>query len=58
MGKGLVINLLQGRVVRQRAPLDIREAFNMASAAIDGKRGEPAKYRDYRLHSIMQNGAK
>ena len=33
-----------------------REAFNMAAAAIDGKRGEPGKFRDYRLLSIMQNG--
>ena len=33
-----------------------REAFNMASAAIDGKRGEPGRFRDYRLRSIMRNG--
>lgn len=30
-----------------------REAFNMVAAAIDGKSGEPGKYRDYRLRSIM-----
>jgi hypothetical protein len=30
-----------------------REAFNMTSAAIDGKRGEPGHYRDYRLRPIM-----
>jgi hypothetical protein len=35
-----------------------REAFNMASAAIDGKRGEPNEFRDYRLRSIMKNGSK
>jgi hypothetical protein len=34
-----------------------REAFNMATAAIDGKNGSPNEFRDYRLHSIMQNGA-
>jgi hypothetical protein len=33
-----------------------REAFNIAAAAIDGKTGEPGKYRDYSLRSIMQNG--
>ncbi len=33
-----------------------REAFNMVLAAIDGRRGEPGAYRDYRLRSIMQNG--
>lgn len=30
-----------------------REAFNMVSAAIDGKKGSPGEYRDYRLRSIM-----
>ena len=32
-----------------------REAFNIASAAIDGKRGNPNEFRDYRLKSIMAN---
>jgi hypothetical protein len=30
-----------------------REAFNMVSAAIDGKTGTPNEYRDYRLQAIM-----
>ena len=30
-----------------------REAFNMVSAAIDGKAGTPHEYRNYRLKSIM-----
>ncbi|MBC7900706.1 MAG: hypothetical protein H7070_11715 [Saprospiraceae bacterium] len=30
-----------------------REAFNMVSAAIDGKPGAPGEYRDYRLKMIM-----
>ncbi len=30
-----------------------REAFNMVSAAIDGKKGNPGKYRNYRLQAIM-----
>ena len=30
-----------------------REAFNMVSAAIDGKRGTPNDFRDYRLQAIM-----
>jgi len=30
-----------------------REAFNMVTAAIDGKRGSPGEFRDYRLKSIM-----
>lgn len=34
-----------------------REAFNIAAAAIDGKDGDPGKYRDYKLRPIMQNGA-
>lgn len=32
-----------------------REAFNMVSAAIDGKRGKPNDFRNYRLRSIMNN---
>lgn len=31
-----------------------REAFNIAMAAIDGRRGSPNEYRDYKLRSIMQ----
>ncbi len=31
-----------------------REAFNMVRAAIDGKKGEPGAYRNYRLQSIMK----
>ena len=31
-----------------------REAFNIAAAAIDGRRGKPGEYRDYRLKSIMK----
>jgi hypothetical protein len=30
-----------------------REAFNIASAALDGHGGEPGPYRDYRLRQIM-----
>lgn len=30
-----------------------REAFNMVAAAVDGKRGAPGEYRDYRLRQIM-----
>jgi hypothetical protein len=33
-----------------------REAFNMAWAAIDGARGAPGEYRDYRLRPIMPAG--
>lgn len=33
-----------------------REAFNIASAAIRGLSGEPGKYRDLRLRSIMSKG--
>lgn len=33
-----------------------REAFNIAAAAIDAKRGEPGEFRDYRLRSIMKAG--
>lgn len=32
-----------------------REAFNMVSAAIDGRKGEPGQFRDYKLRSIMQS---
>lgn len=30
-----------------------REAFNMIMAAVDGKSGNPGRYRDYRLKQIM-----
>lgn len=30
-----------------------REAFNMVAAAIDGKKGDPGMFRDYRLRPIM-----
>jgi hypothetical protein len=30
-----------------------REAFNMVAAAIDGKKGNPGEFRNYRLKSIM-----
>lgn len=30
-----------------------REAFNMVAAAIDGRRGSPGKYRNYKLRLIM-----
>lgn len=30
-----------------------REAFNIAMAALDGKRGSPHSYRDYKLRSLM-----
>jgi hypothetical protein len=30
-----------------------REAFNMVSAAVDGKDGQPGAYRDYKLRQIM-----
>ena len=33
-----------------------REAFNIASAAIEGRRGDPDAFRDYKLRSIMQTG--
>ncbi|MDH3494412.1 MAG: hypothetical protein OEM82_12730, partial [Acidobacteriota bacterium] len=33
-----------------------REAANMVFAAIDGKKGTPGEYRDYRLQTIMDNG--
>jgi hypothetical protein len=32
-----------------------REAFNIASAAVDGCAGEPGQYRDYKLRLLMQN---
>ena len=36
-----------------------REAFNMVAAAIDGEKGDPGKFRDYKLRSIMNhNGVK
>lgn len=31
-----------------------REAFNMVSAAVEGQKGEPGAYRDYKLQQIMQ----
>jgi hypothetical protein len=34
-----------------------REAFNIAAAAIDGKKGNPGEFRDYRLKSIMSENA-
>jgi len=34
-----------------------REAFNMVSAAIDGRSGDPHSYRDYRLTTIMEEGS-
>jgi hypothetical protein len=30
-----------------------REAFNIAAAAVDGREGDPHRYRDYRLRSVM-----
>lgn len=33
-----------------------REAFNLVSAAVDGKDGEPNEYRDYKLKTIMSQG--
>lgn len=30
-----------------------REAFNMVTAAVDGKEGQPGAYRDYKLQQIM-----
>lgn len=35
-----------------------REAFNMVSAAIDGKKGNPGEFRNYRLKTIMDEKAK
>ncbi|MGI8641760.1 MAG: hypothetical protein ACR2MG_17670 [Pyrinomonadaceae bacterium] len=35
-----------------------REAFNMVSAAIDGKSGSPGKYRNYRLKTNMDEKTK
>ena len=32
-----------------------REAFNMVSAAIDGKEGTPSEFRNYRLRAIMND---
>jgi hypothetical protein len=34
-----------------------REAFNMTAAAIDGKKGNPGRFRDYKLKSIMNESA-
>jgi hypothetical protein len=34
-----------------------REAFNIASAAVDGRQGEPGQYRDYQLRPIMNERA-
>jgi hypothetical protein len=34
-----------------------REAFNMVSAAVEGHKGEPGAYRDYKLRQIMQEQA-
>lgn len=34
-----------------------REAFNMVSAAIDGKKGNPGEFRNYRLKAIMDENA-
>ncbi|MGH9908264.1 MAG: hypothetical protein ACRD8U_22085, partial [Pyrinomonadaceae bacterium] len=33
-----------------------REAFNMVMAAVDGRTGNPHKYRDYKLREIMKEG--
>ena len=33
-----------------------REAFNIATAAVDGRAGEPGQYRDYLLRPIMGEG--
>ena len=35
-----------------------REAFNMITAATDGRDGEPGEFRDYRLKQIMRESAK
>jgi hypothetical protein len=34
-----------------------REVFNMIVAALEGKRGDPGQYRDYRLREIMKESA-
>lgn len=34
-----------------------REAFNFVAAAVDGRKGEPNDYRDYKLRQIMQEPA-
>ena len=31
-----------------------REAYNMVTAAVDGRKGNPNDYRDYRLRQIMK----
>lgn len=46
---------LDGRVKLHFATA--REAFNIAFAAIDGHRGEPGHYRNYRLRPIRQTEA-
>ena len=54
-----------GELIEQSAKADAftihfataREAFNIAMAAIDGKRGNPNYQRDYKLKPIMQNSA-
>lgn len=37
---------------------DARESFNLVLAAIDGKRGKPNDFRNYRLQAIMKNSLK
>jgi hypothetical protein len=34
-----------------------REAFNIAMAAVDDRRGEPGQYRDYMLRPVMRDAA-
>ena len=34
-----------------------REAFNMVTAAVDGQKGEPGRYRNYLLHQIRSASA-
>ena len=34
-----------------------REAFNMVAAAVDGKKGNPGDFRDYRLRPIMASNS-
>jgi hypothetical protein len=34
-----------------------REAFNMVMAALDGKKGRPGDFRDYRLRQIMKESS-
>lgn len=43
-----------GRTGRYRIHfVSAREAFNIASAAVDGRGGDPHQYRDYKLRPIM-----